>query len=65
MSTGIISTFAGTGSASYNGDNVDATAAALNTPQTVAVDPSGLNFLYFYCFFLLFACISYRERVRR
>jgi hypothetical protein len=41
VSTGIISTIAGTGSASYTGDNVAATSAALNNPQGVAVDSSG------------------------
>ena len=41
VSTGIISTIAGTGSASYTGDNGAATSAALNNPQGVAVDSSG------------------------
>ena len=36
-----VSTVAGTGSASYTGDNVAATSAALNNPQGVAVDSSG------------------------
>ena len=40
VSTGVISTVAGTGSASggYNGDNIQATAAMLNTPQNVVFD---------------------------
>ncbi len=38
ISTGIISTVAGTGSAGYNGDNIQATAAALNYPYDVVLD---------------------------
>lgn len=38
VSTGIITTIAGTGSAGYNGDNILATNAALNFPKAVAVD---------------------------
>ena len=41
VSTGIITTLAGTGSGSYSGDNGAATSAALNSPQGVAVDASG------------------------
>ena len=41
VSTGIITTIAGTGTASYSGDNGPATAAALNYPQGVAIDSSG------------------------
>ncbi len=41
VSTGIISTIAGTGSVTYSGDNGAATSAALNNPQGVAVDSSG------------------------
>ena len=39
--SGIITTVAGTGAANYSGDNIPATQAALNTPNDVAVDPSG------------------------
>ncbi len=38
VSTGIISTIAGTGSAGYNGDNIQATAATLNNPHDVVLD---------------------------
>ncbi len=38
VSTGIISTVAGTGSAGYNGDNIQATTAALNYPHDVILD---------------------------
>ena len=43
VSTGAISTVAGTGSASggYNGDNIQATAATLNTPHDVVLDSYG------------------------
>ena len=40
-STGIITTIAGTGSTTYNGDNVEATFATLYNPRGVAVDASG------------------------
>ena len=41
ISTGIITTIAGTGTSSYSGDNGFATSAALNYPHGVAVDSSG------------------------
>ena len=41
VSTGLITTIAGTGSGSYSGDNVAATSATLNNPFGVAVDASG------------------------
>ena len=41
VSTGIITTIAGTGSASYSGDGGAATSAALKYPVGVAVDASG------------------------
>jgi len=41
VSTGIIITYAGTGTSSYSGDNGPATSAALNHPQGVMVDTSG------------------------
>ena len=44
ISTGIITTIAGTGSSSYSGDNGQATSAAFG-PQGVTLDSSG--FLYF------------------
>ncbi len=40
-STGQISTVAGTGTASYTGDNAAATAATLNTPCGIALDGAG------------------------
>ena len=41
VSTGIITTIAGTGSASYSGDNGAATSATLNGPHGIALDASG------------------------
>ena len=41
ISTGIISTIAGTGSTTYSGDNGAATSATLNDPYGVALDASG------------------------
>ncbi|MEK7477699.1 MAG: IPT/TIG domain-containing protein, partial [Candidatus Coatesbacteria bacterium] len=39
--TGQISTVAGTGVGSYNGDNIAATSAQINTPRFVTVDAAG------------------------
>ena len=47
VSTGIISTIAGTGGYSYSGDNGAATSAALKYPRGVAVDASGR--ILYYC----------------
>jgi hypothetical protein len=41
VSTGIITTIAGTGTASYSGDGGAATSAALNYPFAVTIDSSG------------------------
>ena len=41
VSTGIISTIAGTGTASYSGDNGAATSATLSFLEKVALDASG------------------------
>ncbi len=38
---GIITTYAGTGTAGYNGDNIAATAADLYLPESIAVDDTG------------------------
>ena len=47
VTTGIITTIAGTGSGSYSGDNGAATSATLNYPFGVALDASGGRFLVF------------------
>ena len=56
-----VSTVAGTGSASYSGDNGAATSAALNSPFGVGVDVSGrqLRKHYVYSFCLHSVSISY------
>ena len=41
VSTGIITTIAGTGTASYSGDNGAATSATLDYPERVALDALG------------------------
>lgn len=41
MSTGLISTVAGTGTCGYNGDGIAATAAQLNFPNDVSFDAAG------------------------
>ena len=46
VSTGIITTYAGTGTGSYSGDNGQASSAALYTPQGVTLDSSGKCFSY-------------------
>ena len=41
ISTGIITTIAGTGTSSYSGDGEEATSAALYSPRGVNIDSSG------------------------
>ncbi len=41
----IISTIAGTGASSYSGDGGAATASALNYPQGVVLDSSGIHII--------------------
>ncbi len=53
VSTGIISTFAGTGSGSYSLDNGPATSAGVCNPRGVWVDPSGNVTEYSRCVGLL------------
>ena len=43
VSTGIITTIAGTGISSYSGDNGQATSAALNHPLGVVLDSAGTS----------------------
>jgi hypothetical protein len=53
VSTGIITTIAGTGSAVYSGDNGAATSATFYYPTGVALDAVGTHSLFF-----IFSCIS-------
>jgi len=59
VATGIITTFAGTGSTIFNGDNGVATSASLSFPFGVAVDASGMipliHLLYANPFFIVFS----------
>jgi hypothetical protein len=41
VANGVITTVAGTGAQGYNGDDIPATAALLNNPIDVAIDPTG------------------------
>lgn len=45
VSTGVITTIAGTGDTGYNGDSIAATSARLNIPQAVYVNSAGRVFL--------------------
>ncbi len=57
ISTGIITTIAGTGYCDYSGDGGKATAATLCSPSDVVLDSSGRRPLYYYsplcCYLLL------------
>ena len=53
ISTGIITTIAGTGSAIYNGDSGQATSAGVASPQGVALDASGIACIKSLGFYLL------------
>ncbi len=44
VSTGIITTIAGTGAHSYSGDNGPATSATFYNPMDVALDSTGIDF---------------------
>jgi len=48
VSTGIITTFAGTGTGSYSGDNGPATSATLSFPVDVTIDASGATITLFF-----------------
>ncbi len=52
--SGIISTFAGTGAAGYNGDGIPANTAQLNEPYGVCVDTAGIVYI----------ADSYNNRIR-
>ncbi len=58
VSTGIITTIAGTGSTTYSGDNGPATSAALNGPQGVSLDSAGSSW-FTHLFSFLFYNSSY------
>ncbi len=47
VSTGIITTYAGTGTNSYSGDNGPATSGTLNYPVGISLDSAGKNQILF------------------
>ncbi len=47
VSTGIITTLAGTGTASYSGDGGAATSAALYFPEGVTLDSTGISLCHY------------------
>ena len=53
VSTGIITTIAGTVTSSYSGDGGQATSAGLYWPRGVALDSSGKSFLLIHFFHIL------------
>lgn len=46
ISTGIITTFVGTGASSYSGDNGDATSAEIKNARGIALDSSGTQLFF-------------------
>ncbi len=55
VSTSIITTVAGTGNTGYNGDNIQATSAFLDTPHDISLDSFGH----------LYICDRYNYRIRK
>ena len=53
VSTGIITTIAGTGASSYSGDNGPATSATLNYPYLIEVDSAGNSLIYYFLIHLI------------
>ena len=47
VSTGIISTYAGTGAASYSGDGGVASSATFNLPNGLCIDSAGINYVLY------------------
>ena len=62
VSTGIITTIAGSGTTSYSGDNGQATSAGLNVPRAVALDSAGRSFLLILFFHILILPLSRRRQ---
>jgi hypothetical protein len=62
VSTGVISTYVGTGTASYSGDNSQASSATLCYPSGVALDATGTN-IYFIIFIYVLTYTSFYQVV--
>jgi hypothetical protein len=58
VSTGIITTIAGTGASSYSGDNGAATSAGMRFPCDVTIDASGRSSLYYSAIPLILILLS-------
>ena len=68
VSTGIITTIAGTGTGSYSGDGGAATSATLNSPWGISLDSAGTSFefvAYFPMYITSLPSPSTRQRVYR
>ncbi len=76
VSTGIITTLAGNGTASYSGDGSQATSATLNGPSGVAIDSSGIsiyrpqitvidNLILLLCAGNVYIADQYNNRIRK
>ncbi len=59
VSTGIITTVAGTGTGSYSGDNGPATAAQIASPVDVGLDSAGTQTNAQFCFYNLLFFLSH------
>jgi hypothetical protein len=59
VSTGIITTIAGTGTRSYSGDNGQATSATLYEPVGVALDSAGTYLLSYSELFIVLILFSF------
>ncbi len=64
VATGIINTIAGTGTTTYNGDNMAATSATLFSPDGVALDSAGMSRNYYFLLFFINYTL-YRQRLYR
>ena len=64
FSTGIISTFAGTGSEGYSGDDGAASSAKVNFPHSVALDSQGISYGYSLSVIILIYSLLPRKCVR-
>ncbi len=60
VSTGIITTYAGSSNGGYSGDNGQATAAGLYNPWGLVLDSEGVYFIFFY-FLLHFSSLPYTQ----
>ncbi len=62
VSTGIITTIAGTDTAGYKYDNIQASSASLNGPFAVDIDAAGN---YYFQLYMIFFYLKYRPPRQR